>query len=1020
MKNDKKPEIWQQMKKEMDLLESVFVKAEGVSEYRVSDRAGKKSWVLKNEPKETYLTIDEKNFFIWNIIDGSNNVSIILSKYLEKYGSLGMERVAHFLNDLRNNYFLKTTPAGIFSQVKEEIAKRSSVAKLNRWRRTIAVKKVEIRHLDNLLSWLFTPYIRIFSTKSGKLWLVLAGIAGFIFFILTGTQGLYTPLKLLNSYALGFITIILANLAGSFLYEGSYAAYFKALKLKPRKSGLGFYLGLPNVFLDKRDRCLMDNQVRMRLTWAGFLIQFGFAGLLSIISLAVRPADLTNQIIFTLTLVCYLRIFIQFSPLLDLDGYRLLKDWFNVENLRRRTVVAFKKDLRAKFWREEKLSPAENGYLSLLFSGLIWIVATTKIFLYLIKTKQNLMLEDLVVSVSAGTRIGALFALSILLIPLTIFFVVIAVLGVMSLVNWLVRRPLWRNARQVSPLLLAGSLVLISIHVLFPKRWDNLYLISLSTIAVILTLWLAGWIFHKNIAGRFLVFPLLVVVLTNALPLFPPLLIAATGFLVFLLPNLKTYRGSKLNVYWWMLFLALLSLLKGGWIVATNPSQQISANTLFTLSFLLVLCSFLNYYLVHRYGRLSLPAGFEPGWWDATSDRERLQKSFSFSALSLLHDVADFYGRRTAELVKKRFNCKADKENWPISITETNVEHRGFDASVMSQIVTLYQQSTTYLVSSIMKVTGKNLVERMLLKIHDTLPWEDREVFEDYVISKLGWLQVPGSSAKISTQERREFLSRTLLFRHLAAEDTDKLSSLVKFETCRPGQEIIKQGQKGDKFYLIWKGRAEVIYENLDGNASVVAYLEKGDYFGEEALLKNVQRNATVRGMTEVELLSLDRNAFESFLGSQFRTTGNLREGWEDLQFMSDIPLFQEFSMVQISSLSSKFRVEKHPNDALIIKEGEMADKFYLVKEGILEVIRRRPDGSTEKVSELSAGEYFGEIALVFDVPRTATVKSKTAVTLLTLTRENFSSLLGNNPFITKKIERVSSRRIHELKKGGY
>ena len=89
------------------------------------------------------------------------------------------------------------------------------------------------------------------------------------------------------------------------------------------------------------------------------------------------------------------------------------------------------------------------------------------------------------------------------------------------------------------------------------------------------------------------------------------------------------------------------------------------------------------------------------------------------------------------------------------------------------------------------------------------------------------------------------------------------------------------------------------------------------------------------------------------------------------------------------------------------MREGDAGDRFYIVAEG-----ERRGLASTARpISELGAGGYFGEIALIRDVPRTATVTATTAVVLYALDREDFlAAVTGHAPSAEAAEEVVSSR----------
>ncbi len=91
-----------------------------------------------------------------------------------------------------------------------------------------------------------------------------------------------------------------------------------------------------------------------------------------------------------------------------------------------------------------------------------------------------------------------------------------------------------------------------------------------------------------------------------------------------------------------------------------------------------------------------------------------------------------------------------------------------------------------------------------------------------------------------------------------------------------------------------------------------------------------------------------------------------------------------------------------------LIREGERAREFFVVVEGSLRVTRKG-----DKVGDLGAGDVVGEIALVTDMPRTATVTTSSPVRLLVLTDRGFRDLLEQSPAIATKILKSLGERLH-------
>ena len=94
------------------------------------------------------------------------------------------------------------------------------------------------------------------------------------------------------------------------------------------------------------------------------------------------------------------------------------------------------------------------------------------------------------------------------------------------------------------------------------------------------------------------------------------------------------------------------------------------------------------------------------------------------------------------------------------------------------------------------------------------------------------------------------------------------LSDAFTEETFKAGEFIIKQGEEGNKFYLIEAGEAVATKMlTVEEEAKEVKHYKSGDYFGERALLKNEPRAANVIAKTDCNLVCLDRHSFKRLMG---------------------------------------------------------------------------------------------------------------------------------------------------------
>ncbi len=89
-----------------------------------------------------------------------------------------------------------------------------------------------------------------------------------------------------------------------------------------------------------------------------------------------------------------------------------------------------------------------------------------------------------------------------------------------------------------------------------------------------------------------------------------------------------------------------------------------------------------------------------------------------------------------------------------------------------------------------------------------------------------------------------------------------EIAVLFSTETCNDGESIVHEGDEGNKFYIIVRGKFDIIKSFLDEGEKRVAVLQDGDHFGEIALLKDIPRTATVRSIGPSVLLSIRRESF--------------------------------------------------------------------------------------------------------------------------------------------------------------
>jgi CRP-like cAMP-binding protein len=127
------------------------------------------------------------------------------------------------------------------------------------------------------------------------------------------------------------------------------------------------------------------------------------------------------------------------------------------------------------------------------------------------------------------------------------------------------------------------------------------------------------------------------------------------------------------------------------------------------------------------------------------------------------------------------------------------------------------------------------------------------------------------------------------------------------------------------------------------------------------------------------------------------------------------MPQFASLQPAELDALTPRLEELSLPAGRVVVRQGEPGDRFYLVRDGELSVSLRDEHGRERQVARLGPGEYFGEIALLLDQPRTATVTTWSATRLFVLRKSDFDALLSRPGETSRELELVASRRRLDL-----
>ncbi|HEY8648148.1 MAG TPA: cyclic nucleotide-binding domain-containing protein [Candidatus Limnocylindria bacterium] len=235
-------------------------------------------------------------------------------------------------------------------------------------------------------------------------------------------------------------------------------------------------------------------------------------------------------------------------------------------------------------------------------------------------------------------------------------------------------------------------------------------------------------------------------------------------------------------------------------------------------------------------------------------------------------------------------------------------------------------------------------------------------------------------------QARVATLARVRFLAGLPGPALVALASQLEVEHADAGRTVITAGSTGDRFYLVRSGRLQAVA--VDG--AVLGLISAGDGFGELALLDGTPRTATVQALEDCELWSLDRPHFQRWIRDRYEIAARIRADLGARTALAALPFFRDLEGRELDAIAARLQTRRYEAGDVVVQAGEAGGGYYLIRDGAADVTL--PDGRF--VRTLGPGDGFGELALIFGVPRTATVTAKGTLAVGVLGRSDFAALV--------------------------
>lgn len=228
------------------------------------------------------------------------------------------------------------------------------------------------------------------------------------------------------------------------------------------------------------------------------------------------------------------------------------------------------------------------------------------------------------------------------------------------------------------------------------------------------------------------------------------------------------------------------------------------------------------------------------------------------------------------------------------------------------------------------------------------------------------------------------------LFDDVPEDVLSDLAGRVRLRTLAAGQPVFRQGDRASAFYVVRRGLLEVVEEDPDSGVDrTLRTLGRGDSFGELALMDGSPRTATVRPIEESQVFEIDKGTFDQLLADMVLVP-EFAPSLQQIAELRSMPTFAHLDAERLKEvLEQGAWLNVAPGEA-VVREGDVGDAFYTIASGQVVV-----DQGGSVIRTMGPGSHFGELALLFDTPRTATVRARTPVRVFRLDREGFNSVVA-------------------------
>ncbi len=330
-------------------------------------------YVLKNRNFNKYLSLNDKEFFIWKAIDHEPDFAKVNLLFLKQYGFLPLGFIERFLLKLCKNGFISNYPFNIKDLKYKQVP----------W-----AIKIKIPFFEQVFRHIYTLSKGFLFSKLTFCFYALISIVG-LYLFLKSPSITYSLENTIESYMYVFLAIAIPIT----IHEFSHAMVCYHYEREVKEVGFMLYMFMPVFYVDISDMWMVERKGRMVSSLVGPLSDF-IVGCLGIILYHLFQTHSFAVFFYIGASLSFVRILFNLNPLLKWDGYYFLMDLLNINNLKRESSRFLFNKLPRKMYHFERINAKE---FKLMLFGFL---STTYVIFIVYKVLSTITQESMQILIS--------------------------------------------------------------------------------------------------------------------------------------------------------------------------------------------------------------------------------------------------------------------------------------------------------------------------------------------------------------------------------------------------------------------------------------------------------------------------------------------------------------------------------------------------------------------------------------------------------------------------------------------